>query len=260
MTPPAGSAPRVDSSALEAFGANMADADMLVSLAKMLQNKRQRRMRAELRERVGEALSIPKRKRSEIECLENEQVFVAFKPGAAGLREELNEIALRPLLRQAVVAACAAIETYVADRVMENFGRAIKMDPIPQRLLGLTMTVDDWLRIERTFKRKQFGLRQIAELQIRERSSPTPSVIGELFSMVGVSHLFRSIDQERKVVKGVSEAELNVIRERRNRIAHQGDRKGRSRAAISVVEVEAYLLQTRQIINAMEKFTRPPGR
>jgi hypothetical protein len=244
-------------SAREAFDANMADAEMLVALATMLQNKRQRRMRAELRERVGEALSIPKRKRAELECLENDQVFVAFKPGATGLRGELNELALRPLLRQAVVAACAAVETFVADRVIENFSRAMKMDPIPPRLLGLTMTVDDWLRIERTYTRKGFGIRQIAELEIRERSSPTPSVIGELFSMVGIKDIFKSIDTQRKVVKGTSTTQLDLIRQRRNKIAHEGDRKGRSRAAISVAEVESYLSQVREIIDAMDKVTRP---
>jgi len=244
-------------SAREAFDANMADAEMLVALAKMLQNKRQRRMRAELRERVGEALSIPKRKRAELECLENDQVFVAFKPGAAGLRSELNELALRPLLRQAVVAACAAVETFVADRVMENLSLAMRMDPMPPRLLAMTMTIDDWLRIEKTYTRKGFGIRQIAELEIRERSSPTPSVIGELFSVVGKKDIFKSIDLNRKVVKGTSARELDVIRQRRNKIAHEGDRKGRSRATISATEVEGYISEIMQIIDAMDRVTHP---
>lgn len=249
---------RAKPTAREAFDANMADAEMLVALAKMLQNKRQRRMRAELRERVGDALSIPKRRRAELECIENE-VFVAFKPGAAGLRAELNEIALRPLLRQAVVAACAAVETFVADRVMENLSRAMKMDPIPPRLLGLTMTVDDWMRIERTYTRKGFGIRQIVELEIRERSSPTPTVIGELFSMVGKKDIFKSIDIQRKLPKGTSADQLDVIRIRRNKIAHEGDRKGRSRAAISSIEVETYISQVLQIVEAMDRVTRPDG-
>ena len=259
MTSPVNTATssRAKPSAREAFDANMADAEMLVALAKMLQNNRQRRMRAELRERVGEALSIPKRKWAELECLENDQVFVAFKPGAAGLRSELNEPALRPLLRQAVVAACAAVETFVADRVMENLSLAMRMDPMPPRLLAMTMTIDDWLRIEKTYTRKGFGIRQIAELEIRERSSPTPSVIGELFSMVGKKDIFKSIDVQRKVVKGTSAGELDVIRQRRNKIAHEGDRKGRSRAAISVTEVQTYISQVLQIVDAMDRVTRP---
>jgi hypothetical protein len=184
-------------------------------------------------------------------------VFVAFKPGAGHLREDLNEAALRPLLRQAIVAACAAVETFVADRVMEHFSRAINGDPIPPRLLGLAMTVEDWLRIETTYTRKQWGLRQIAELEIRERASPTPSVVGELFSMVGLKDIFKQVDAARKLPKGTSAGQLEKIRVRRNKIAHEGDRQGRTRAAISLREVEDYLTHVREIVRAMERVTRP---
>ena len=52
----------------------------------------------------------------------NQQVFIAFKPGSAQLRGSLIHENLRPLLRQALVAGCAAVETYVADRTMELLG------------------------------------------------------------------------------------------------------------------------------------------
>ncbi len=116
--------------ARQAFDSNMEDAETLVAVAEMLQNQRRQRMRAERREKVGAAIDIPKRRWKELECLENEQVFIAFKPDARALSQQLNEAALRPLLRQAVVAACAAVETFVADRVMEHFSRAIRSEPI----------------------------------------------------------------------------------------------------------------------------------
>lgn len=44
----------------EAFNLNMNDAETLVSIAKLLENERIYRMRAELRTRIGTALRIPK--------------------------------------------------------------------------------------------------------------------------------------------------------------------------------------------------------
>lgn len=245
-------------SAKVAFDANMADADMLVSLAELLHNRRTNRMRAELRERLGAALRVPKAERKQLECLENHQVFITFKPGSAEWRRRLNQESLRPLLRQAVVAAGAAVETFVADRVMELFGGAIRSDPVPPRLLGLAMTVGDRLRIDRTYTRKTWGLREIAELEVREKASPTPSVIGELFSMVGIRDVFKQIDIARKVPKGTSAQELDEIRIRRNKIAHQGDRAGRGRATITVDEVRTYLTRVRSIVDAMDAVTKKP--
>lgn len=147
--------PRSKPTAREAFDANMADAETLLALAKLLRNNRRRGMRTELRQRVGTARSVPKRRWGELACLENEEIFIAFKPGHASLLDNLNETALRPLLRQAVVASCAAVETFVADRVMEHYSAAVVMDPVPSRLLGLNMTVGDWLRIDQSYKRKK---------------------------------------------------------------------------------------------------------
>jgi hypothetical protein len=89
-----GASPVVDvkqSKALDAFRLNMSDAELLVAIAKLLENRRRNRMRKELRERLGVALSIPKRKWDELECLENSEVFITFKPGKREWRSQLNE-------------------------------------------------------------------------------------------------------------------------------------------------------------------------
>src|SRR5680860_752012 len=104
-------------SALEAFEANVADAEMLLALSTALKNRRVRRMRAELRERIGEALGVTRGRRGGLDCIESDDLFVVLKTDGRVSRDDLREEALRPLLRQAVVAIAAAIETYVADRV-----------------------------------------------------------------------------------------------------------------------------------------------
>ena len=94
-------------SARDAFNLNIQDAQMLVELAGLLSNQRTRRMRRELRDRLGDALSIPQKRRGDLECIQNEKVFVTFMPGHANWRGRLDDTGLRPLLRQALVAGCA---------------------------------------------------------------------------------------------------------------------------------------------------------
>jgi hypothetical protein len=247
-------------SAIEAFEANLADADMLVGLSRALENRRVYRMREELRERVGAALSVAKKHRAGLDCVESEDLFVVLKPTGSLSRGDLTEESLRPLLRQAVVALCAAVETYVADRVMELFGPVIKQDDLPSRLAALAMTVGDWHAIERDYTRRGWGLREVVRRQIESQASASPSQLGKLFSAVGVSKLLERVDKNRGVGKGRSAEQLDEIVERRNRIAHAGDRKGRGRATISVEEVDGY---TRQSTRSPSYLARcdvvPPG-
>ena len=133
---------------------------------------------------------------------------------------------------------------------------AIKKDPPPSRLLELSLTVDDYLAIEKKYTKKGWGLRQVVELEVRQRASPAPAQIGQLFALVDKKGLFPLIDKSRKVAKGGSTLELNRIVERRNLIAHTGDRSGRGRATISVAEVEADLAIVVEIIDALDQLTK----
>ena len=238
----------------EAFDLNMNDAETLVSIAKLLENERINRMRAELRTRIGTALRIPRAKHSALECLENKQVFIAFKPGSAHLRGSLTHENLRPLLRQALVAGCAAVETYVADRTMELLGPVLRAKEKPPRLLELTMTVQQYLKVQ-SYQRQNWGLRDLIEDQVLLKASTSPSSIGMLMSMVGVPKVWAAVDAKRGVVKGSSEKALETITLRRNRIAHSGDRQGRGRAPITVAEVERDLACLVEIVSALDQVT-----
>lgn len=244
--------------AREAFDDNLGDAEALLAVVRALENRRVRRMRRELRERLGSALGISKRDWDDLDCIESNDLFAVFKPGSQVDRESISEPNLRPLLRQAVVAACAAVETFVGDRTMERLRSALDADPRPTRLLDLPMTVEDWLNIDESYERKRWGLREVVELEVRRLASPAPSQIGVTLGIVGEKKLWRRVDRRRSVTTGSSEAELTRIYERRNRIAHQGDRSGRGRAAISADEVERDLASIVDIVDAIDKETRAP--
>jgi hypothetical protein len=78
--------------------------------------ERAKRMRRELRDKFGEAMRINSGERDKLDCLESDDLFVIFKPNSRLGRADFTDA--RPLLRQALVAACAAFETYLADKAM----------------------------------------------------------------------------------------------------------------------------------------------
>jgi len=203
---------------------------------------------------LGGALGIAKKRHGELDCIESEDIFAVFPPGSRLTPDAFGEIALRPLLRQALVAACAAVETFVGDRVMERFSAALSSDPRPKRLLQLPMTVGDWLEIDETYERPGWGLRRVVQEEVRRRvASPAPSQIGIAFSLIGENDLWNRVDRERRVAQGASSEVLKRIYERRNLIAHQGDRKGHGRAAITAEEVEADLSCIVSIVDALDR-------
>lgn len=241
--------------ARQAFDDNMADARTLISFARALRNRRRRRMRRELRERIGTALSLPKKLWNQLECLESDAVFVVFKPGATLTRSDFDERRLRPLLRQAIVAGCTAVETFVADRVMERMSDVLTRDDKPARLLDLPMTVGDWLTIEQQYQRRKWGLRQIIEFEVRQQASPAPAQIGILFGLIAEKDLWKRVDARRGVTRGDSETRLESIYKRRNAVAHTGDRVGRGRAPIEIEEAEQALVDLEAIVIAIDEET-----
>ncbi len=237
---------------LEAFELNMADADLLVSFAIGLSNQRVRRARSELRDRVGEALRINKRDRLSIDCIESDDAFVVIKPRSTWSRKDLEDV--RPLLRQALVAGCAATETYLGDAAIAVLGQMTAGDgPLPPRLGRVQLTVEQWLEIERRYKRKRWGLHQIIAEHIREECSTSPTKFGNVLSMIGVKNWAQKVDTKRRVSAGSTVDTLTRITLRRNKIAHEGDRKGQGRAGIEIADVRNDLSSLRGIVAATEE-------
>lgn len=80
--------------ARQAFNDNIADAQTLVLIVKALQNKRVRRMRRELRERLGSALDLPRKQWDGLDCIESDDLFAVFKPGSNLDRAALEDVSL----------------------------------------------------------------------------------------------------------------------------------------------------------------------
>ena len=238
----------------EAFKDNMRDAEFLLTLADSLANRRSRGMRSELRFKLGEALRVSPKKRDQLDCLESQDVFLLFLPDGRLSRDDFRD--RRPLLRQSLIAACAALETYVADKAMDFVGPALRSDSPPTRMKDIALTVGHWIEIEQIYERRGRGIRNIVEEHIRETSSTAPNRIAEVLSAVGVRNWLKRVDKQRGVASQTTERELTEITERRNRIAHAGDRQGRGRAALDSDEVGRNLEAIESIVQATEHILR----
>src|SRR4051812_18497298 len=181
---------------IQVFEDNMADAARLVALTRELLNTRTRRMRAEMRQRVGEAIRVRQRDRTDLDCVESDDVFIVLKPGGRARREHFTEPELRPLLRQAVVAIAAAVESYVAEKACCYIREAL--DDRGRRLLDIPTTVEQVLELE-TYERRGWGHRRLVRSYLEREASASPNKIGVVFATVGKRGFWKKVDTKRSV-------------------------------------------------------------
>ena len=237
----------------EAFRDNFSDAEALLLYARVFKNERKKSMRTEVRSKVGTALNVRVKDRGDLDWLRNKDITMVFMPGG-----DLNKdmfLDIQPLLRQSLVAACAALETYIADMAMAFVGAALQLEPenIPPRMRNISLTVGHWADIEKRYKRRKWGIRDIIDEHIRETSSTAPSSIGFVLSTIGFRNWERRVDGIRNVDRGTTNKELEAITNRRNLIAHTADRKGRSRASTNPEQVEKQLSIIKEVVDALDK-------
>ena len=79
---------------IDVFEDNIADAERLVALTRALLNTRARRMRRELRDTVGKALSYPRKSWPSLDCVESSDIFVVLKPNGAVIHKHFSEVEL----------------------------------------------------------------------------------------------------------------------------------------------------------------------
>lgn len=242
---------------LEVFEENLADAHQLIELTGALANYRKYRTRREKRDALGRALGLRKRDWDSLDGVESPQAFIILKPGGDLDRSQFTEEALRPLLRQAVVAICAAVETYVLAKASDLVGAALDQEAVPKRLCDTPLTIGQVVEIERRYKRRRWGYRDVIEDHLRELASAHPDQIGKVFSAVGIEKLWSQVDGRRGLRRGRSAGEMKDLVERRNRIAHAADWVGGGRAHLTVDEVERFYENAKAVVEAIDRIATP---
>ena len=236
---------------LDVFEDNIADAERLLVLTRMLVNMRTYKMRRELRDRVGAAMKVPKRRWDDLDCVESKDLFLVLMPDGQAQRDIFTAPELRPLLRQAIVAVCAAIESFVSEKACTYIPAAINspggaLNRLPVSFRDVLMVGD--------YKRPGWAYRKLLTKQIEQMASAKPNRIGDVFEVVGKKdkNLWKKVDGVRSVEAGLSCRQLEELVERRNRIAHTGDRTGRGKAQLRVKEVALHVKNGREIVEALD--------
>ena len=235
---------------IDVFETNIADAERLIALTSALLNTRRYRMRRELRESIGPLLNIPKRDWEKLDCVESGDVFVVLKVGGAVRRGHFSEPELRPLLRQAVVAVAASVESYVAAKGCSFISKAWETQP--DRLRQLAISMGDVFDVEARYTRRRWGYRDLVVEHLEREASCHPSKIGIVFSTVGRKDFWPAVDARRKVAKGTTIGQLQALADRRNKIAHTGDRIGSKRATLEISQVQEHYSNAKSIVEALE--------
>lgn len=238
--------------ALKTFEQNLADARLLLDLAEALTNRRTYAMRTELRERFGNAFNVPRRDRQHLNLVESDHLWVVCKPGTTLTPAALTNVA--PLLRAVVVSACAALETYVADKGCEQVGRALTARELPSKLRTIPVTMGDWLEVMGQYQRPIWGVRAEVESWITQTASTAPNKIADVLGAVGLSKDWsKRLDQLRKVEPGTTVRQLDEITARRNRIAHSNDQVRGRQAALGVEDVKQVVAIVEDVAHNIER-------
>lgn len=242
------------SRAFQNFQTNIRDAELLFEYAHAFRNQATYKMSKKRGKRVGEALDVAVKQRDELDWLVSKDLFVIFKPDGHLSRGSFSDLA--PLLRSSLVAACAALETYVADLTMPFVGQLITNRKLTPRFKDIKLTLGQWIEIEEYTRRGKGLKNRVVTPYIREMSSTAPNNIGKLLAIINVKDWAKHVDTARKVPSGTTVKDLDDLTERRNLIVHAADRKGRGRGSLKEKDVAHYLENIKTIVNALESVLR----
>jgi hypothetical protein len=245
---------------MEAFDLNMSDAIWMIELAEALDNQRPKGVYSNTRESLGTALRMTKSERDGFEVTESADFFVIIKPGSAMSRDSLQD--RTALLRHAIVAACAATETFFADLIVDLVrpqlhAHRTRHTTLPRKLRDVTLTVGDAVDLDHRYKSRRGLTEQVVGPYIRDKASVHPDSLGPLLQLAGHSDALKRIDRELQHEKGWSYQRMSEIAQRRNRIAHTGDRQGRGRKHLSAEEARSITDDLTAIVRAAEALLVP---
>jgi hypothetical protein len=87
------------------------------------------------------------------------------------------------------------------------------------------------------------------------KASAAPDGIVHVFRIVGKNVSWTAVDDRRRTSRGRSKRQLADLYKRRNQIAHRADRVGSGRAHLAIDEAESYVVNTTEIIVALDRLT-----
>jgi hypothetical protein len=202
---------------------NFSVAEHLLQLYDLFRNLREEAVGEELRLAVCKTLDVPEQ--TALRHARNDQVLLVAKAVAPIPQSLLLQDGIRFLLRQAVVVACTALESFFWDALRENvmiIVRARKRGA-DRSLRELTLTLDDYLSLE-GYQNPDDRLKQIILKNFERGTLYDISSIDRVVDVLTVKSYWERVAHKCGLQEKDIKTQLSELISRRNQIAHRADR------------------------------------
>jgi len=202
---------------------NFAVAEHLLQLYELFRGLRELPPDNDLRLAVCRRLHLPHN--AAVRHAENEQLLICARASAPIPQALLIQDGINFLLRQSVVVACTALESFFWDSLRENVLTIVRARKrgADKSLRDLTLTLDEYLSME-NYADPEERLRQIILKNFERRTLYDSASIEKIANILTVQNFWDDIARRCGRKPGELRRDIDELIERRNRIAHCADR------------------------------------
>jgi RiboL-PSP-HEPN len=202
---------------------NFSVAEHLLQMYDLFRNLREETVVDELRLVVCKTLALPEQ--TVLRQARNEQVLVLAKASAPIPQSLLVQDGIRFLLRQAVVVACTALESFFWDALRENVMVIVRARKrrADESLRKLILTLDDYLSLE-GYDDPDIRLQQIILKNFERGTLYDTSSIEKIAGILTVKNYWTQVAGQCGLQEGNIKTQIGELIARRNQIAHRADR------------------------------------
>lgn len=202
---------------------NFSVAEHLLQLHELFRDLREESTHETLRLAVCQAMSISEK--TVVRQARNEQVILVAKATAPIPQSLLIEDGINFLLRQAVVVACTALESFFWDALRENVLTIVRARRrgADESIRKLTLTLDDYLSLE-GYSDPDMRLRQIILKNFARGTLYDASSIEEIATILTVKDFWKQVCKKCGLSEKDIKRQIGDLITRRNQVAHRADR------------------------------------
>lgn len=206
---------------------NFSVADHLLQLHELFRELREEPAADALRLAVCRSLSVPEQ--TVLRHARNDQLVLVAKAVAPIPASLLVEDGINFLLRQAVVVACTALESFYWDALRENVLTIVRARRrgADKSLRELTLTLDDYLSLE-NYGDPEVRLRQIILKNFERGTLYDAASIEKIATVLTVRDFWPLVAKQCGQTDSEIKRQLGELINRRNQVAHRADRPDES--------------------------------
>lgn len=202
---------------------NFLVAEHLLQLHELFRELREEDVADPMRLAVCQTLALPEQ--SILRHARNDQVVLVAKASAPIPHSLLVQNGLDFLLRQSVVVACTALESFYWDALRENVATIVRARKrgADESLRKITLTLDDFLSLE-SYDDPEARLQEIILKNFARRTLYDVTSIDDIAKVLTVAKFWPSVAQKMGTPEGDIKRQIGELIARRNQIAHRADR------------------------------------